>query len=286
MTLLRGRRDGLEVALSNATSRRPVTSWSSPRRAAEFLRGSSAVANFGAARPRRKRWRGCAPCWTGRHRPAGALRHRRRPRSAGQGEGLASKPPAARELERRPRAATAARFALSDSARSLVADFAGARTDIAQRRKRGEASVPRLKAEPTRSAARARAAPRRGGARPRSIMRPRCAAAKCCTTTATSSSSATSIPGAELIATGDIVVFGRLAGIAHAGAQGRRAGAHLTRSISPRRSCASRPSSPPMQERKRRARPCPKRRSRATAASSILPLDRSNQLEAHGSIVA
>jgi septum site-determining protein MinC len=27
-------------------------------------------------------------------------------------------------------------------------------------------------------------------------------------------------PGAELVATGDIVVFGRLAGIAHAGAQG------------------------------------------------------------------
>jgi septum site-determining protein MinC len=27
-------------------------------------------------------------------------------------------------------------------------------------------------------------------------------------------------PGAELVATGDIVVFGRLAGVAHAGAQG------------------------------------------------------------------
>ena len=109
---------------------------------------------------------------------------------------------------------------LSESARSLVADFAGARADIAQRRRRGEASVRRHTGPP--------------------VENPRPAAAlRAVETAPVTLYHATTLrggqvlhhngnivvvgdvnPGAELIATGDIVVFGRLGGIAHAGAQG------------------------------------------------------------------
>jgi septum site-determining protein MinC len=105
---------------------------------------------------------------------------------------------------------------LSDAARSLVADFAGARSDIAQRRKRGEASVRRAKIEP-------RAAPelRLVESAPTTLYH---AATLRGGQTLHHSGNIVVVgdvnPGAELVATGDIVVFGRLAGIAHAGAQG------------------------------------------------------------------
>jgi len=107
--------------------------------------------------------------------------------------------------------------ALSDSARSLVADFAGARNDIAQRRKRGETSVRRVKMEHRVRAPELHlvdaspttlyhAATLRGGQ------------------TLHHSGNIVVVgdvnPGAELVATGDVLVFGRLAGIAHAGAKG------------------------------------------------------------------
>jgi septum site-determining protein MinC len=109
--------------------------------------------------------------------------------------------------------------ALSDSARSLVADFAGARGDIAQRRRRGEESVRRHTGPPVETA------------------RPPAALHVVETGPATLYHASTLRggqvlhhtgnivvvgdvnPGAELIATGDILVFGRLGGIAHAGAQ-------------------------------------------------------------------
>ncbi len=101
---------------------------------------------------------------------------------------------------------------LSPSARSLVADFAGARADIAARRRRGESSVPRLQ-QP----------------------QPQLHLVQSVTTlyhtgTLRGGQALHHVghivvvgdinPGAEVVATGDIVVFGRLAGVAHAGAQG------------------------------------------------------------------
>ena len=112
---------------------------------------------------------------------------------------------------------------LSDAARSLVADFAGARSDIAERRRRGEASVPRLEPTPAgQPPERPKPAPLhvveappgtlyhagtlRGGQalhHPGNIL-----------------VVGDVNPGAEIVATGDVVVFGRLSGVAHAGAQG------------------------------------------------------------------
>jgi septum site-determining protein MinC len=115
-----------------------------------------------------------------------------------------------------PRPADDAR--LSDGARQLVADFAGARSDIAQRRRRGEGSVRRAKFD--------------GEQRPAPELRLVDAAPSTLYQTATLRGGQVLHhtgnivvvgdvnPGAELIATGDVLVFGRLAGIAHAGAQG------------------------------------------------------------------
>jgi septum site-determining protein MinC len=102
---------------------------------------------------------------------------------------------------------------LSDGARSLVADFAGARADLASRR-----------TEPRRN----------GAVRPAPVAAPGPAAAAGATLyhrgTVRGGQSLHHLgnivvvgdvnPGAELVATGDVVVFGSLRGVAHAGAQG------------------------------------------------------------------
>jgi septum site-determining protein MinC len=110
---------------------------------------------------------------------------------------------------------------LSDAARSLVADFAGARADIADRRKRGESSVRRtVLANPSKPAP-AVAATEAADAAPSTLYH---------TGTLRGGQSLQHIgnivvigdvnPGAELVASADIVVFGALRGVAHAGAQG------------------------------------------------------------------
>ena len=125
------------------------------------------------------------------------------------------------ERKRAARAATAA-VELTDHARSLDADFAGARADIAKRRARGETSVskpifaspPTDRRETARGSLAAPAEPTtlyhrgtlRGG---QSLQR-----------LGTIVVMGDVNPGAELVATGDIVVFGALRGTAHAGAQG------------------------------------------------------------------
>jgi len=128
--------------------------------------------------------------------------------------------PAPEDLARRRALRPKRELKLSDAARSLVADFAGARADIADRRKRGETSVRRSNAHPpvvTPSPALQVAPPPppgtlyhtgtlRGGQalhHPGNIV-----------------VIGDVNPGTELVATGDIVVFGRLLGVAHAGAQG------------------------------------------------------------------
>ncbi|MGH7737280.1 MAG: septum site-determining protein MinC [Candidatus Tyrphobacter sp.] len=102
---------------------------------------------------------------------------------------------------------------LSPSARSLVADFAGARSDIASRRRRGESSVRRVEAEA-----------------PAALHLVQAVTTLYHTGTLRGGQSLHHVgnlvvagdvnPGAEIVATGDILVFGRLGGVAHAGAQG------------------------------------------------------------------
>jgi septum site-determining protein MinC len=209
VTLLRGRRDGLEVTLSERDFEEACDELKA--RLAEqpsFYQGSTAVANFGASRPSAEA--------VARLRmllgQAGVVL--RALSGSGEGldqlardEGLAFEAPAPRR-----------QLHISESARSLIADFAGARSDIAQRRRRGEASVPRVKSEPRISR----------------VSRLHLVEAAPTTLYHASTLRGGQVlhhtgnivvvgdvnPGAELVATGDIVVFGRLAGIAHAGAGG------------------------------------------------------------------
>jgi len=123
----------------------------------------------------------------------------------------------------RKRAARAPRAPeLTERARSLEADFAGARADIARRRARGEPSVPRPAfGPPSPAPAAAHAAPPPPEPVPgvlyhRGSLRGGKALAQLGTIVVVGDVN----PGAELVATGDIVVFGALRGTAHAGAQG------------------------------------------------------------------
>lgn len=114
---------------------------------------------------------------------------------------------------------------LSENARSLIADFAGARSDLAGRRRTGERSLDaardRRRLQPTLVAVADRPAPEPSP----SVLYHR--------GTLRGGQSLANVghivvvgdvnPGAELVAGGDIVVFGALRGVAHAGAQGDRA---------------------------------------------------------------
>lgn len=123
----------------------------------------------------------------------------------------------ARRRAMRPRSAVQ----LSEAARSLVADFAGARSDIAERRKRGEHSVRPLVLSYGVETATSQAPLQLVEPGPSTLYH---------TGTLRGGQSLHNVgnivvvgdvnPGAELVATGDIVVFGSLRGVAHAGAQG------------------------------------------------------------------
>ena len=203
MTLLRGRRDGLEVRVSSDDLDGGFTELQT--RLAErpsFFRGTSAVVDFGARLPTSddlSRLRGILE--------EAGVELRALAGSDNQMQTVANDASLAYQAPR-----------LSPSARNLVADFAGARDDIAQRRRRGDTSVPRLAfTEPARPAPALQlvetapstlyhAATLRGG----QVLH--------------HNGNIVVVgdvnPGAELVAGGDVLVFGRLAGIAHAGAQG------------------------------------------------------------------
>ncbi|GAC1441285.1 MAG: hypothetical protein NVS3B17_09330 [Vulcanimicrobiaceae bacterium] len=125
----------------------------------------------------------------------------------------------------RKRAARAERAVdLPERARSLEPDFAGARADIASRRARGETSVekpfvqPPGRSQTPQTGATALAPPAPGPATlyHRGTLRGGRTLQQLGTIVVVGDVN----PGAELVATGDIVVFGALRGTAHAGAQG------------------------------------------------------------------
>jgi len=203
VTLLRGRLDGLEVTLGGRVLEEALAELEA--RLAEqpsFYCGSSAVVNFGDTAPTAADLARLRNVLEAAGVTMRAL-HGSAPEVQGYAaaEGLEFEPPAAR---------------LSEAARSLVADFDGARNDIATRRKRGESSVRRVKTE---------------AARPtelRLVEAPQGTLYRTATLRGGQTLHHTGNivvvgdvnPGAELVATGDILVFGRLAGIAHAGAGG------------------------------------------------------------------
>jgi len=117
----------------------------------------------------------------------------------------------------RKRASRAEKLEITEKARSLDADFAGARADIANRRARGEPSVPRPVFAPAAIQPAPAAAPSLPGTLyHRGTLRGGQTLQQLGSIVVVGDVN----PGAELVATGDIVVFGALRGTAHAGAQG------------------------------------------------------------------
>lgn len=224
MTVLRGKGLGLEVVLADndvAGSLAELESRLSER--PDFYRGTSATAAFGEASPTPEQLDRLRVLLESGGISLRAISGGSAAERAAQEQGLAfeaAAPTHTGELERRRAMRPRRPVQLSESARSLVADFAGARADIASRRKGGQASVPRFDPPPE-------AAP---AAAPPLAPAPERPAALYHVGTIRGGQSlqhAGNIvvvgdvnPGAELVATGDIVVFGSLRGVAHAGAGG------------------------------------------------------------------
>lgn len=223
VTLLRGRKHGLEIALAGWKLEEAFDELQA--RLGErpgFYRGVSAIANFGSAVPSAAdvdRLHGVlASAGIALRALAGSedVEHV----AAETGHAFEAME-AGGELERRRAMRPPRETRLSDAARSLVADFAGARADIADRRRRGEASVRRAEL-PDEAAEAADAAPLRLVEPPPGTLYH--AGTLRGGQTLHHAGHIVVVgdvnPGAELIAGGDILVFGRLAGVAHAGAQG------------------------------------------------------------------
>jgi septum site-determining protein MinC len=280
VTLLRGRRDGLEVTLSpNDLGEGFADLQARLTEQPSFYRGASALVNFGAETPSSDDLQRLRDILDG----AGiALRgvagFDEGLESLAQREGLTFESPRA-ELERRRAMRPREDVRLSDAARSLVADFAGARNDIAQRRRRGEASVPRQVPDPP--AARPtvlhaveavpstlyHAATLRGG----QVLHH----------TGNIVVVGDVNPGAELIATGDILVFGRLGGIAHAGAQGDDSARIFALDLAPTQLRIA-TSIAADTEPKRRSAPLPEAAVARDGRIVVLTLDRLGELEDSG----
>lgn len=215
MMLLRGKGQGLEIGCSD----RDVAAVCVELRARlsdrpDFYRGSRARAIFGAALPAAADLETLRDVLSEYEIVLDGVLGAPELEGAAAALGLAylgaappSGPPAVRERAIRDEPI------LSESAKSLVADFAGARSDLAARRLRRERAVA-VRAEQAVPVERPPAEPTtlyhvgtlRGGQSLHNV------------------GNIVVVgdvnPGAELVASGDIVVFGALRGVAHAGAQG------------------------------------------------------------------
>ena len=146
---------------------------------------------------------------------------------------LGSAAQAASEVAALPRQRRDREGALSDDARSLVADFAGARADMVRRRQ-----VPAV-AGPSTLASAGVALPQTAAARAvpvgiatlyhRGTLRGGQALHNLGNLVVIGDVN----PGAELVASGDVVVFGALRGVAHAGAQGDRSARVIALELAP-----------------------------------------------------
>lgn len=201
--VVRGRGLGLEIVLSEddlTASLDALDARFAEQR--DFYRGSGATVLFGSAVPTDEQFA----------RLRGILGVRGITLRALQGGA---------DVERRAREenvefSVATQERLSPAARSLVADFAGARNDIAGRRKRGESSVRRSS---TGEAPQLRLAEAVTTLYHAGTLRGGQALHHVGNLVVVGDVN----PGAEVVATGDILVFGRLCGVAHAGAQGDEA---------------------------------------------------------------
>jgi septum formation inhibitor MinC len=227
MSSVRGRGRNLEIAIDRPLPAAMVELREQFGARPDFYRGSRAVANLGTLEP--------APGEVTALRDAlaefgivldgvsgiDALA----PQLADLGLAYLGPAPVA-EVSPLPRNRPPRQIQLSDADRSLVADFAGARADLAKRRVASETPAPPGGVQPAGVAGAGVAIPPVPAHAPngvstlyhRGTMRGGQALHNLGNIVVVGDVN----PGAELIASGDIVVVGALRGVAHAGAQGDR----------------------------------------------------------------
>ena len=223
MTLLRGRGSGLEVMLAGRDFNAALAELEARiARQPEFYRGTRATAVFGETVPSAEQLAALREALTtgGIELAAVAGEEALLPVATAAGLEFVSQT-GGEELARRRALRPKREMKLSDAARSLVADFAGARADIADRRKRGESSVRRAA-----TAAKPNPVPH---SQPLQLLNAPPGTLYHVGTLRGGQALhhdgnivvvGDVNPGTELVATGDVLVFGRLLGVAHAGAQG------------------------------------------------------------------
>jgi septum site-determining protein MinC len=193
MSLIRGRGLGLEVHLAGWEFDAAIAELAARlSERAEFYRGTTATVVVGETPLSESQLSALREVLT----------------AAGIELGPVEQVPGGEELARRRALRPRRELKLSDAAKSLVADFAGARADIAERRKRGVPAPPPLEVAPP--------PPPPGTLYHVGTLRGGQALHHAGNIVVIGDVN----PGTELVATGDIVVFGRLLGVAHAGAQG------------------------------------------------------------------
>jgi septum site-determining protein MinC len=193
MSLIRGRGLGLEVHLAGWEFDAAIAELAARlSERAEFYRGTTATVVVGETPLSEAQLSALREVLT----------------AAGIELGPVEQAPGGEELARRRALRPRRELKLSDAAKSLVADFAGARADIAERRKRGVPAPPPIEVAPP--------PPPPGTLYHVGTLRGGQALHHAGNIVVIGDVN----PGTELVATGDIVVFGRLLGVAHAGAQG------------------------------------------------------------------
>jgi septum site-determining protein MinC len=193
MSLIRGRGLGLEVHLAGWEFDAAIAELAARlSERAEFYRGTTATVVVGETPLSETQLSALREVLT----------------AAGIELGPVEQAPGGEELARRRALRPRRELKLSDAAKSLVADFAGARADIAERRKRGVPAPPPIEVAPP--------PPPPGTLYHVGTLRGGQALHHAGNIVVIGDVN----PGTELVATGDIVVFGRLLGVAHAGAQG------------------------------------------------------------------
>ncbi len=215
MALLRGKGQGLEVVFADRDFEDALAELEARLgERADFYRGSNATAAFGEVPPTAEQILALQSALGSAGVTLAALCGEAGCEAVAVASGLQfvpsrlAPPESAQPRSLRPKR----NIQLSDGAKSLAADFAGARQDLAERRVRGPSTVAApvlLKlVEPVGPLTLYHVGTLRGGQSLHNVGH------------------IVVIgdlnPGAELVASGDIIVFGSLRGVVHAGAQGER----------------------------------------------------------------
>jgi septum site-determining protein MinC len=230
VSTVRGRGRSIEIAVDRALPEASVELRDQFAARAAFYRGSHAVANLGQLRPAAQELAAFRELLAGFEITLDGITGDESLAQQLAELGLAYLGPAPQaEVSALPRSRPARTMQLSPAARSLVADFAGARADLAKRRTAPAAPAGVATAGVAIPPAPVHAPAGMSTLYHRGTLRGGQALHNLGNIVVVGDVN----PGAELIASGDIVVVGALRGAAHAGAQGDRTARVIALDLAP-----------------------------------------------------